>query len=376
VADRIARSAFAAGGDPGRLAGVIADHLAGPELRVAFVFADRRVEPSVFPAIEAAIAAPVVGCTASGVIGPGAAHDGPPAVVALGLAGGWLRVGVGLAAELARGALVRGRYAVQQAADALGLAVDALDPARHAALTLVDGCGEQEEAFCIGSAATAPQIRFSGGAASADPAGHHAAQVWANGELRAGAGIVIVLDSDYPFHAVRSSHLLATELRTVVTATRGRAIDQLDGHPAAPRLRELLATIGHQLDEPRPVHAFARYVDGVACVRTLHGVDGDRLILATAVEAGHVLRVMRPGNLLETTRTSLATAAERVGGTMAALLAFSGVGRHAEAALQGHASELAAAYAAYPTIGFHTRSEQTGMLLVNHTLTGLAIGAP
>jgi hypothetical protein len=35
---------------------------------------------------------------------------------------------------------------------------------------------------------------------------------------------------------------------------------------------------------------------------------------------------------------------------------------------------LAATYATYPTIGFQSYGEQIGMLLVNHTLTGLAIG--
>ena len=61
---------------------------------------------------------------------------------------------------------------------------------------------------------------------------------------------------------------------------------------------------------------------------------------------------------------------------MAAFLAFSCMGRHSEAAIRGTASDLAAVYAAYPTIGFQTLGEQSGMLLVNHTLTGLAIGAP
>jgi hypothetical protein len=36
---------------------------------------------------------------------------------------------------------------------------------------------------------------------------------------------------------------------------------------------------------------------------------------------------------------------------------------------------MTATFAAYPTVGFQSLSEQSGMLLVNHTLTGLAIGA-
>ena len=104
-------------------------------------------------------------------------------------------------------------------------------------------------------------------------------------------------------------------------------------------------------------------------------IAGERLILSSAVEPGHVLRVMRPGDLVRTTQRDLATAAERVGGTMAAFLAFSCLARHTEAASRAGECELATTYAAYPMIGFHTVSEQSGMLLLNHTLTGLAIGA-
>jgi hypothetical protein len=153
-------------------------------------------------------------------------------------------------------------------------------------------------------------------------------------------------------------------------------IEQLDGRPAAPRLRQLIASIGDRLDEPRPAHAFARYINGVPYVRTLHEVAGDHLILTCAVEPGHVLRVMQPGDLLGATRRDLATATTRVGGSIGAFLAFSSTARHDEAVARGTDHELAAAYAACCAVGFHTPSEQSGMLLVNHTLTGLAIGAP
>jgi hypothetical protein len=105
-------------------------------------------------------------------------------------------------------------------------------------------------------------------------------------------------------------------------------------------------------------------------------VAGDHLVLTCSVEPGHVLRVMQPGDLIGTTRRDLATAATRVGGSVAAFLAFSSLGRHAETMARGSEPELAAAYAACRAVGFHTPSEQSGMLLVNHTLTGLAIGAP
>jgi hypothetical protein len=376
VGEPIARQVFATGRDPAAVARALADGLGAADLKVAFVFADRRLDPTVIAGLARSLPGPVVGCSTLGVIGAGAATDGEPGAVALGLYGDWVRVGIGVAAELSRAALGRSHDAVRRAAGALGTTADALDPGRHVAITLVDGGSSHEEAFCIGSAAAAPKIRFVGGAASSDLELGQPTYVWADGEVLSDAGIVIVLDSDQPFHAVTSAHLVPTELRTVVTAGDGRVIDELDGRPAAPRLRQLLESIGEQLDEPRPSHSFARYIDGVPYVRSLYSVAGTRLLLASAVEVGHVLRIMRPGDLIETTRRDLRIAAARVGGTMAAFLAFSCMGRHAEAQIRGSDRALAAAYAEYPTAGIQTLGEQSGLLLVNHTLTGLAIGAP
>jgi hypothetical protein len=375
VADPIARQAFVAGRDPGELARALVDRLGGPGLRIAFVFCDRRLDPAVLVGVQRELTAPVVGCAAPGVIGsrwPGA----EPAIVGLGLYGDWLRVGVSVASELSRSALTSSHDAVQRAAVALGTTADALEPGRHVAITLIDGRYDREEAFCIGAAAAAPRIRFVGGCASTDHDDGEPTWVFASGEPATDAGVIVLLDSDQPFHAVTSAHLVPTELKTVVTAVSGRAIEQLDGRPAAPRLRQLIASIGGRLDEPRPSHAFARYLDGVPYVRSLFAVAGDHLILTCAVEPGHILRVMQPGDLIGTTRRDLATAATRVGGSVAAFLAFSNLARHAEAVARGTDRELAAIYATCPAVGFHSLSEQSGMLLVNHTLTGLAIGAP
>jgi hypothetical protein len=173
---------------------------------------------------------------------------------------------------------------------------------------------------------------------------------------------------------VHTSPKVPASVKTVVTAVSGRVLHELDGRKAAARLRALIAGIGDVLDEPTPSHTFARYIDGVPYVRSIAKIEGDDVWLANAIEVGHVLRVMRPGDLIGTTTRELALAHERVGGAMSALLAFSCIGRHREAAARGLARDLAEVYAAYPSIGFQTFGEQSGLLLVNHTLTGLAIG--
>jgi hypothetical protein len=375
----IARHIVTSGSDAAAVGRFLTEELRADDLRLALVFADWRLDPGILAATLHRGLAPAttVGCTTVGVIGH--AVGAVPGATAIGLYGDWIRAGVGVARELSKSALMRSRDAVHQAVAALGTTVDALDPSRHVALTLVDGRCGHEEAFCIGSAAAAPRIRFVGGSAGVDIATTHRPFVWVDGEVFGDAGAVIVLDSQLPFYPITSSHLVATDVRAVVTAASGRVISELDGQPAVPRLHELIdllvAAGGEELDDARPSqYSFGRFVDGLPYVRSMIQLDAPVIHLATAVEVGHVLRVMRPVDLIGTTRRDLAAVSDRLGGGMSALIAFSCMGRHWEAAAKGLEGELAAAYAAHPTIGFQSLGEQSGMMQVNHTLTGLAIG--
>lgn len=372
--DGIARQVVASGLDATEVANKIVEGLAGPGLRLAFVFADWRLDPAVIAGTTfRGLDAPVIGTSTLGVIGKGAPIEGVSAV-GLGLYGDWLKVGLGVAPDLPKSPLTRSRDAVSHAAVALGTTASGLDPARHVAVTLFDGTCGHEEAFCIGSAAAAPQIRFVGGCSATEIGDGRRAVIWVNGEVMTDAGVVAILESELPFYPVTSSHQMPTETKTVVTSAHGRIIDELDGRPAAPRLRQLLAAHGDAVNEAHPAHSFARYLDGVPYIRSLVQIEGDRLHLSTAVENGHVLRVMRPGDLIGTTTRDLATAAEKVGGSVVAVLAFSGFGRHWDAASRGLERALAGVYSTYPTVGMQSFGEQTGMLLVNHTLVALVIG--
>jgi len=373
------------GTDAETIADELVAQLRAPELRIAVVFADWRLDPAVLARVmqRGLAPAPVVGGTTTGVIAQGCVHDAGPdaplAAAALGLYGDWVRIGVGVATELPKSALTRSRDAVAQAAAALGTSTSQLDAVRHVGVTLVEGRCGHEEAFCIGSAAAAPQIRMVGGCSAIEVQSPQRPVIWAHGEVHVDAGVVILLETDLPVCAVTSAHLQPTAVKTVVTGAAGRVVTELDGRPAGRRLHELVRQLGDEIDHAdQPLHtrySLARYVGGAPYVRSITYIEGDHIALASAVEAGHVLRLMRPGDLIGTTRRDLATAAERVGGTMAALLAVSCIGRHLEAAARGLERDLAEVYAAYPTVGYQSFGEQSGMLLVNHTLTGLAIGA-
>ncbi|MBA2544511.1 MAG: FIST C-terminal domain-containing protein [Deltaproteobacteria bacterium] len=367
----IARQVVVEGEDAERVASAIVDELRAPDLRCAFVFADWRLDSNVMGKLTHRALAPalVIGGTTVGVIGTRLTRG--MAAVGLGFYGDALRFGLGIASDVPKSPLVKSRDAVQAAAAALGTTVDKLD-ARHVGVMLIDGKCGAEEACCIGSAAAAPQIRFVGGSVAADVASPRSPYVWAQGEVLTEAAVVILIETSLPFVAVQSAHLVPTDIKTVVTAAVGRDISELDGYPAASRLAEIVEQLGGTLDA-RPQYSFARYIDGTPYVRSIRYVHGENLHLASAVEVGQVLRVMRPGDLIGQTTKDLTAAAERIGG-MSAFLAFSCIGRHYEAAARGIEAELGRAYAAYPTVGFQSLGEQAGMLLCNHTLTGLAIG--
>jgi hypothetical protein len=372
----IARTVTASGLQAGRVAAELIAGLPAAGLQLVVVFADWRIDSAMLArALQDALPAPVVGCTTIGVVG--GREKTAPTAGAIGLYGDWVKVGVGIATDLPKYALAHSRDAVHLAAAAIGRTAETLTGSRHVAITLVDGSCGQEESFCIASAATAPQIRYVGGSAATEIGTKRRSFVFAHGEALSDAGIVILLETRVPFEAVTSQHMIATDIKTVVTSCDGRVIDELDGHPAAQRLHDLVRQLGGTLDESKPSeYSFARFVDNVPYLRSMTHIDGQRIHLACAVETGHVLRLMRPGDLIARTRQDLADVAGRLGGQLSALLAFSCIGRHWEAAARGIEQPLADAYAQYPTIGFQSFGEQTGMLLVNHTLTGLAIGTP
>jgi hypothetical protein len=377
----IVRRAVVAGRDPARVAAGLRDQLRdvmpAPSLVVAF--ASWQIDPDAMAAAlaETFAPAPVIGCTSQGEIGAGGDHEG--SVVALAIASPRVRVATAVAADLRRSVLRSSHGAVVEAAARLGLGPDTLDPRRHVALTLVDGRTGVEESFCLGSAATAPHIRFVGGSASDGFGDPPRTRVFADGRAHADAGVVTLIESDLPFTVIESEHMVPSQVRSVVTAAEpdGRRVLELDGYPAVKRYRELVECLGGVAvdDLLASSFPFATYIGGKPYVRSVVHIDDDALVFAAAIDAGTVLRVMRPGDLVGSTIEALDGASREVGGELAAVIAFSCLGRHHEAITRGERAALAAVYDRAPLVGFHSFGEQAGALLVNHSLTGLAFGA-
>jgi hypothetical protein len=372
----IARNVAAWGVDAVLVAKELGQKLVAADLKLVVVFADSAIDQPLLAREASTIfgAVPVIGCSTRSVIGTAGLR--PHGTVALGLYGEGVRVGIGVATDLRDGAQPRTRAAVERAAAGLGLTCETLDPARHVMVTIFDGSSHMDELFCFASAVSAPQLRVVGGSCSSRKRDGAVRRVFAYGEALEDAGIVLVLEPDVKFEVITSSHLVPTELRCVVTAATDRTITELDGVPATRRFAQLIGKLGGTLGPNTPSEfTFARFIDGVPYVRALAAVSPDSLELACSVDIGHVLRIMRPGDLLAQTSRDLAELAQRFG-AISALLAFSCTFRGREAQTRGLTEELARLFDQFPTTGLQCFGEQAGMLFVNHTMTALALGGP
>jgi hypothetical protein len=354
---------------------VLGDALGAPSLVVAFASWSVPTAQLADALAQRFAPAPVMGCTSAGEIGPDGVRQGT--ITALAFYAPAVRAGAAAALGLAAQSLSASRDAVTHAAAALGRTPAELDAHRHVAVTLFDGRSQVAEGFCLATAATAPQIQFVGGAASDLIGGEPRTRVFLGGKLMDGGGVVALLETEAPFTVVAWEHLEPTPVKVVVTrADPGqRLLHELDGRPALARYRELVAGQGGSITdtESAAVFPFARYVEGKAYVRSVYDLDGSALRMASAVETGQVLRLMKTGDLVGATDRELERAERDVRG-MCGLLAFSCIARHHEAERFALGERLAAVYKRYPVVGFHSFGEQLGATLVNHTLTGLAVG--
>ncbi len=300
--------------------------------------------------------------------------DAPFGISVVLLEAAWCRAGVGIA-KLCAGPIVSGQHAVQHAMEQLGLQNHDITR-NHVAITLFDGSSSYEESFCLGTAMVVPGLRVVGGAlGSPDYATGRRPKIWLGTECHECLGVVILLESKRKVASLGSIHVEPSNVRTIVTASSGKQILELDGLPACSRYLALISDVAnHTLlpDEPT-LYPFGWYSRGRPYVRSVMRVHEDYLQMAGTVTRGQVLRVMKPTDIVAATHRDLANAAAELG-SMAGWLAFSCVEREFEARFRNVLPALRDEYFSVPCFGFESLGEQSGMMLINHTLTGLAIG--
>ena len=134
--------------------------------------------------------------------------------------------------------------------------------------------------------------------------------------------------------------------------------------------------LGEQLDEPRPSHSFARYVDGVPYVRSITHVEGDAHPPRERGRAGPraAADAARRPDRHDHARSRRGARARRRHdrARCSRSRASAGTGRRVRA---GSSASSPRSTPRTRRSASRASASRSGMLLVNHTLTGLAIGA-
>ncbi len=250
------------------------------------------------------------------------------------------------------------------------------NPATHVGIILFDGLCLGEEIMREISTEEDFTIPLVGGAAADELA--FTETFVASGDTMSGDGMVLlVMKMKVPFYYSHSVHYQPTKTTVIVTKAepKKRIVWEIDGKPAAPYYAKLLGLSG--VDAIKHIH-FSRNPLGVCIgdtvfVRSPNAViEGTGLQFYCYIEAGTRVSLLRQGDIIEHTRSSIADARRYLPEIKGAVL-FNCVLRYLEIQELKKEQEFNGLFSGYPFIGFNTYGEE---LFIHHnqTLTMLFIG--
>lgn len=373
---RCLRRAVSHAADPALAARELHRALAGPDTALVLLFCSPEYASADFAGEIRRLFADicVVGCTTAGEIGPegyqensvtGVSFARPEfeAVAALLMEGGEVEIGrcgesvARLRAELAR------RLAGQPGFSQF-------------ALLLIDSTSRREEevASLIGSALS--DLPVLGGSAG-DALQFERTSVLLDGRFHPGAAVLVLVATTRPVHPFRSQHFVASDKRMVVTgaAPARRLVTELDAEPAVEVYARL---VGCPVDELTPMvfatHPLVVRLGGAEYVRSIQKANPDgSLGFYCAIDEGLVLTLAEGRDLLTRMEELFRELRARIGPPQL-VIGFECVLNRLEAERSQIKHKLSRLHAANNVTGFASYGEQWGLMHVNQTFTGIAIG--
>jgi hypothetical protein len=319
---------------------------------------------------------PVVGCTASGEIGPdGWSNDA--------ISGVSFSASHFSAACCRLDALQRFEPQAGQAAVQGGLRrLESRAPGAHAdnsfAFLMIDGLSVREELVTRTLQAVLGQIPLVGGSAS-DGQGLGGTWVYCDGAFHADSAVLVLVSTPLPFKAVMTHHFEATERRLVVTAAdpARRVVYEIDGLPAAQAYAALLGVRPDQLTAPLfAASPMAVIIGGASYVRSIREAlpDGS-LLFYCAIEEGMVLRITHGTDLVANLEATFSRLRDQIGPPQL-ILAGDCILRRVEMTQRDLTARVSELMVRHRVCAFNTYGEQYRGVHVNQTFAGIAIGSP
>jgi hypothetical protein len=268
--------------------------------------------------------------------------------------------------------------AVQDKVYALEKRAIAMAPGQNFAFALLDGMSIREEIMLGLLADSLGGMPLIGGSAG-DGLDFGDTYVFHNGEFHSGAAVVLLVNTRCPFSIVSGHHFGPGEEKLVVTRAdpERRVVLEINAEPAAP---EYCRVMGLSLDELNAA-AFALNPLGVRVgenlyVRSIQSVNDDlSLTFFCAIDTGIVLSKLSNVGMVEHFQAMMREVSDSIGDTQIVIGADC-IHRVIEAEERGLARSLSTTYRKHRVIGFNTYGEQRDGLHLNHSFTGIALGAP
>ncbi|MEZ4651426.1 MAG: FIST N-terminal domain-containing protein [Candidatus Eisenbacteria bacterium] len=244
------------------------------------------------------------------------------------------------------------------------------------AILLIDGMSLAEERIAAQCDLALGGIPLFGGSAG-DDAKFESTWVLRNGEFATGGALLLLVETNRPFHVFQMQHLIPIGAELVITAAcpEERVVLEMDGIPA---VEAYAAALGRTVDALTPEvcerHPLAIRIGGVDYIRSIQKVHDDGSIrFYCAIEEGLVLSVTKPDDFVRRLRDGLESVTSEVEDPEL-ILACECIQRRQVVESLGLVDDVASVLQSYPIVGFHTYGEQLRGLHLNQTLTGVVIG--
>ncbi len=322
-------------------------------------------------ALGSAFRCPVVGCTASGQIGPaGFEHTG---ILGIGFCGGGVRLRPYLVTPLTD-------HAAQALRIAEAVAKDCVERpgVNRFGLLLVDGLSMLEERLVASLYQGLGNIPIVGGSAGDDLRFQSTHVYDGDGRFLSDAAVFSVLECDAPVATMKVAHFDSTEDDLVITEAdpERRVIHEINGEPAATVYAE---TLGLRVEDLTPA-VFSRHPLVLAFgeqpyVRSIQKYNEDlSLTCYCAIEEGLVITIGAATDPYATLENGLEKI-HRAIPEPAVILACDCILRRLEFEDHGIDGVMGELMARNRVFGFSTYGEQYNGVHVNQTFTAVAIGA-
>jgi len=341
-----------------------------PDASLVLFFCSTRYDlDRLGPAMAAAFAGPVVGCTSAGQIGASGYVDG--GISAVSLASAELCATPYLLSSLSD--------SVQAAEVGYRVAVDlARSSSRKAVgLLLVDGSSKSEERIVAALFEALADVPIVGGSAAGGPNGG-GVSVYYDGSFRRDVGVFVLLETTLPFVTFKVQHAVPGTRKLVITEADAdsRLVREINGKPAA---AEYARQIGVDPRLLRPLtcteHPLLWSIGGEHFPRAIRSVNADgSLSFSCAVDAGLVLTIGEPAPALTALRDGFASATARLP-SVSVVLGFDCFLRRLEFEARGEAGVIGEFLATQKVVGFCCDGQQFDSLHLNQTFAALALGA-